>query len=358
MIKINNLSKSFDNTIVFENVNLHVNEGDSIVIIGGSGCGKSTLLRCINTFETPDSGEIFIDGENIIAKKANIDKIRMKLGMIYKNFNLFTHLNVIENMILAPTKVLKINQEDAIKEAKQLLDMVGMRSRMYHFPSQLSGGQKQRVAIARSLMMHPKIMLFDEPTSALDPTMGDEVENVILKLKNNGMTCIIVTHEMHFAKEIATQVVFMAEKGIYEQNTPKNFFENPVKPLTRQFIYRSRIIEKNIYSNCYDIYTFHSEIVAFATPYGFSYEQQQSLSHIIDELIVPSLESISDNTIIVRFIAGENGSEHTLLIEFPSLDCSPIDNLDDLNKIILDNSTKEMKTCRNSNGKWEVNIKF
>lgn len=170
MISIRNLKKSFGDNLVFENVNLEINKGDAVVIIGGSGCGKSTMLRCINRLEVPDQGQILIDGQDILAPNADVETIRRKLGMVYQSFNLFSHLNVVENMILAPMKVLGQSKDEAIREAERLLEMVGMENRRYHMPDQLSGGQKQRVAIARAMAMKPEVMLFDEPTSALDPT--------------------------------------------------------------------------------------------------------------------------------------------------------------------------------------------
>ena len=192
MIKVRGLSKSYDGNLIFENVNFDIKKGSTTVIIGGSGCGKSTLLRCINRLETPDAGSIEIDGENILAPDANLDQIRRKLGMVYQSFNLFSHLNVMENMILAPMKVSGMSQSEAIRQAEELLALVGMENRRYHMPNQLSGGQKQRVAIARALAMKPEVMLFDEPTSALDPTMVDEVESVIRRLVDAGMTSMPV----------------------------------------------------------------------------------------------------------------------------------------------------------------------
>ena len=227
MITIRNLTKRFEGNTILKNVNLEVKKGDSVVIIGGSGCGKSTLLRCINRLIVPDEGEILIDGQNILAKDADVDAIRRKMGMVYQSFNLFSHLNILENVILAPMKVAGMSRSDAVDLAKQLLKRVGMSGRENAMPSELSGGQKQRVAIARTLAMHPQVVLFDEPTSALDPTMVDEVESVIRDLVSEGMTSVLVTHEMRFAKSVASKVIFLAEKGIYEQGTPEQVAENP-----------------------------------------------------------------------------------------------------------------------------------
>ena len=244
MIQIKNLTKDYGNGPILENIDLEVKKGESVVIIGGSGCGKSTLLRCINHLVVPEKGEIWIDGENILAKGADIDAIRRKMGMVYQHFNLFSNLNILENIILAPMKVAGMNRTDAIAEAKRLLARVGMAGRETAMPGDLSGGQKQRVAIARTLAMHPQVILFDEPTSALDPTMVDEVESVVRSLVDEGMTSVLVTHEMRFAKKVATTVVFLAEKGIYEQGPPSQVFDHPQKLLTQRFLYRSRMLEK------------------------------------------------------------------------------------------------------------------
>ena len=235
MISVKNLCKSYDGLQILKDVNIDFPDGSTTVIIGGSGCGKSTLLRCLNLLEKPDCGTIEIDGEDIVTAK-NVDKLRQKLGMVYQSFNLFSHLSVLENIILAPMKVKKISKVEAISKAYELLKMVGMENRATHMPDQLSGGQKQRVAIARALAMEPEVMLFDEPTSALDPTMVDEVETVIKRLVDSGMTSIIVTHEMRFARNIASNILFLAEGGVYEEGSPDQIFDNPQKNLTRRFI--------------------------------------------------------------------------------------------------------------------------
>ena len=236
MIKVRGLSKSYDGNLVFENVSFDITKGSTTVIIGGSGCGKSTLLRCINRLETPDAGSIEIDGENILAPEANLDQIRRKLGMVYQSFNLFSHLNVMENMILAPMKVSGMSQSEAIRQAEELLALVGMENRRYHMPNQLSGGQKQRVAIVRALCMHPEILLFDEVTAALDPEMVREVLDVMLDLAKQGKTMIIVTHEMQFAKAVADRVIFMDQGQIVEEAKPEEFFEHPTTERAKQFL--------------------------------------------------------------------------------------------------------------------------
>lgn len=238
VVKIQNLEKSFGKLEVLKGINLSVNEGEVVSIIGSSGSGKSTLLRCINTLETFESGIIYILGdslETISAKQLHTD-----VGIVFQSFNLFNHLSVIENCIIAQINVLKLPKEVAIKRAEDLLEKVGMMQFKDSMPEQLSGGQKQRVAIARALAMEPKVLLFDEPTSALDPEMVGEVLNVMKALAKEGLTMIVVTHEMGFAREVSTKVVFMDKGIVVEENDPISFFENPKHERTKAFLSRVR----------------------------------------------------------------------------------------------------------------------
>jgi ABC-type polar amino acid transport system ATPase subunit len=291
MISIKNLTKSYDSGTVIENVSFDIQDGECVVIIGGSGCGKSTLIRCINRLNVPDSGEIWIDGENILDPKADVDAMRRSMGMVYQHFNLFSHLNVLENIILAPMVVNKVEREEAVKEAKQLLKRVSLDGKEYNMPSSLSGGQKQRVAIARTLAMHPKFIIFDEPTSALDPTMVDEVESVIKDLANDGMTCVIVTHEMSFARNVASRVIFLAEKGIYEQGTAQEIFDNPSRPLTQRFLYRSRMFEKELLRDGLDLLSLNSELKKYVSKYDTNRNQALLINSVCDELLYPVFTS-------------------------------------------------------------------
>lgn len=227
MITIKKLCKSFDSVEVLKDINLKIDKGQITVILGPSGSGKSTLLRCMNLLEVPTSGEVIFEGDNLVDKKTNIDSVRQKIGMVFQNFNLFPHKTIVENITLAPVKLKKMNKEEANKKAKYLLERVGLLDKKDSYPSQLSGGQKQRVAIARALALQPDMMLFDEPTSALDPEMVKEVLDVIKELAKDGMTMVIVTHEMGFAKEIADRVIFMDEGVILEDGSPEDVFINP-----------------------------------------------------------------------------------------------------------------------------------
>lgn len=235
MIEIKNLHKSFGHVEVLKGVDVSIEEKEVVVIIGPSGSGKSTLLRCMNYLEEPTSGDITVDNMKL-DKHADINKIRENIGMVFQRFNLFPHMTVLENIVLAPTKVLKISRDEAISTAMDLLQRVGLKEKANSYPSQLSGGQQQRVAIARALAMKPKVMLFDEPTSALDPEMVTEVLDVMKSLANQGMTMVVVTHEMGFAREVGDRVLFVDEGRIIEEGTPKEIFENPKQERTELFL--------------------------------------------------------------------------------------------------------------------------
>lgn len=236
MIKIVNLSKYFGKTRILYNVNLDVKRGEIIALLGASGCGKSTLLKCINGLERVTSGKIFIEGEEITSKRVNLNLIRTKVGIVFQQFNLFPHMTVKQNITLAPVKVKGMSKTEAEFVAMELLEKVGLLDKIDKYPDELSGGQAQRVAIARSLAMKPDIMLFDEPTSALDPQMTAEVLDTLKNLAEEGMTMIVVSHEMKFAKEVANRVIFMSRGEIVEENNPTDFFENPQKEVTKEFL--------------------------------------------------------------------------------------------------------------------------
>ncbi|MBE7013473.1 MAG: amino acid ABC transporter ATP-binding protein [Ruminococcaceae bacterium] len=238
MIQVNNLHKSFGDLNVLCGIDEHISKGEKIVVIGPSGSGKSTFLRCLNLLETPTSGDIIVDGQSITDPKADINKIRQKMGMVFQQFNLFPHLTVLDNIILAPMKIKKMKRDQAEAIAEDLLKKVGLYDKITSYPGKLSGGQKQRIAIARSLAMAPEIMLFDEPTSALDPEMVGEVLTVMKELADSGMTMVVVTHEMNFAKEVGSRLFFMDNGIIAEQGVPAEVFENPKNPRTIEFLKR------------------------------------------------------------------------------------------------------------------------
>ena len=236
MIDVKNLHKSFGNHEVLKGVNEHIEKGEKVVVIGPSGSGKSTFLRCLNLLEEPTGGEIIFEGQNITAKDTDINLVRRRMGMVFQQFNLFPHLTVRENIKLAPGKLKVMTDEEADKRALELLARVGLPDKADSYPAQLSGGQQQRIAIARALAMNPDVMLFDEPTSALDPEMVGEVLEIMKELADDGMTMVVVTHEMGFAREVATRVLFMDGGNIVEQNEPKEFFANPQHPRLKDFL--------------------------------------------------------------------------------------------------------------------------
>ena len=236
MISVKNLRKSFHGTEVLKGITTEIDRGDVVCIIGPSGSGKSTFLRCLNRLETPDSGEILLDGVDLMDRKTDLDRQRRKMGMVFQQFNLFPHMTILKNLTVSPMMLKKTPQAEAEAKAMQLLDRVGLADRAKDYPAQLSGGQKQRVAIVRALCMEPEVMLFDEPTSALDPELIGEVLEVMQKLAQEGMTMVCVTHEMHFARRVANRIVFLEGGVIVEEGTPDEFFEHPKTERARQFL--------------------------------------------------------------------------------------------------------------------------
>jgi len=236
VIKIEYLAKSFDKNEVLQNINLDIKKGEVVSIIGPSGSGKSTLLRCVNLLEQPTEGKIFVNGDELTAPKANITKAREKIGMVFQHFHLFPHFTVLENITYAPIKVKQLSKQEAQAKGRELLERVGLADKENDYPNRLSGGQKQRVAIARALAMEPELMLFDEPTSALDPEMVKEVLDVMKDLAHSGMTMLVVTHEMGFAKEVADRVIFLDEGKLIETGDPKTFFERPETARAQDFL--------------------------------------------------------------------------------------------------------------------------
>lgn len=236
MIDVRNLEKSFGDHKVLDGINEHIYPGEKVVVIGPSGSGKSTFLRCLNLLEEPTAGTITVDGVDITDPKTDIDKIRQRMGMVFQQFNLFPYLTIKENIKLAPVTLKLMSDSEADQKAMELLERVGLPDKADAYPKQLSGGQQQRIAIARALAMNPEVMLFDEPTSALDPEMVGEVLQLMKELADDGMTMVVVTHEMGFAREVGTRVLFMDGGNIAEQNNPKDFFENPQNPRLQEFL--------------------------------------------------------------------------------------------------------------------------
>ncbi len=293
MIRISHLRKEYPNVTPLKDVNVTINKGDVISIIGPSGTGKSTLIRCINMLETPTSGEIWVDDQCITDKKCNINKIRQKMGMVFQSFNLFNHMNIIENLMAAPMDLLKKPKQQAYDDGMKLLRTVGLADKAFNYPDELSGGQKQRVAIARTLAMEPEIILLDEPTSALDPTMVGEVQAVIRDLARQGLTMMIVTHEMRFAREVANRVFYMDEGGVYEDGTPEQIFDNPQKEKTIRFIKHIKVFESLITSKDFDFIGFNTGLEEFGRRNQISqksiYRAQAFFEELCVQIILPEL---------------------------------------------------------------------
>jgi polar amino acid transport system ATP-binding protein len=294
MIKVEHLSKKFGSLLVLKDVNIEIREGEVISIIGPSGTGKSTLLRCMNLLERPSGGAIHIDGVDLLDSKTDVPKIRQKMNMVFQSFNLFAHLSVLDNLTIGPIKLSGKTKKEAEDKAATILAMVGLAEKLHSYPDELSGGQKQRVAIARCLAMEPEIILFDEPTSSLDPTMVSEVLWVIRRLAKEGMTMVIVTHEMDFARDVSNRVMYMDEGIIYEEGSSEQIFDNPQKEKTRAFINRIRSISYHIASSVYDLFTMNAEIEAFCEKQILPLQTRKNLLQIIEGLLslyTPVLDS-------------------------------------------------------------------
>ena len=289
MIEVRHLKKSYENVTPLKDVNTVIKDGEVISIIGPSGTGKSTFLRCLNQLEEADAGEIIVDGVDILKDKKNIHIHRKEMGMVFQSFNLFDHKMIIENVMMAPVKILGKTPREAYDEGMKLLETVGLKDKALNYPEELSGGQKQRVAIARALAMHPKVILFDEPTSALDPTMVSEVLEVIRKIAESGVTMLIVTHEMRFARDVSSRVFFMDEGVIYEDGTPEQIFENPQKEKTKKFIFRIKTWNTEINSASFDLYELNAGFISFGQRQYFGEKTINSVSHIMEEVLMNKL---------------------------------------------------------------------
>ena len=307
MISIRHLSKVYtdpDGSVftVLKDVSCDIDKGEIISIIGPSGTGKSTFLRAINMLEPPTGGEIWVDGENIMSRGYHLDKLRRKVGMVFQGFNLFEHMTVLENIIYAPMRLLNIPEMEAKEEAMELLKKVGMALKADVYPSMLSGGQKQRAAIARSLAMHPEAILFDEPTSALDPTMVGEVLSVIRQLAKEGMTMLIVTHEMRFARDVSTRIFFMNEGMIYEDGTPEQIFEHPRRSATKAFVNRIQKLVYEVDSDKFDFLQINTGIKQFCIKYNLA-GLSDLACEIVEEMLFEYLPSLRPLTVRMTYAA-------------------------------------------------------
>ena len=345
MIRIEHLRKEYPNATPLVDVNVTINKGVVISIIGPSGTGKSTLIRCINMLETPTSGDIWVDGVHITDKKCDINKVRQKMGMVFQSFNLFNHMNVIENIMAAPMDLLKRPKQQAYDEGMKLLRMVGLADKAFNYPDELSGGQKQRVAIARTLAVEPEVILFDEPTSALDPTMVGEVQAVIRELARRGLTMMIVTHEMRFAREVANRVFYMDGGGIYEDGSPDDIFDHPKRERTIRFIKHIKVFEHFIVSKDFDFIGLNSEIEEFGRRNQISQKAIYRVQTIFEELcvqvILPELSDDFKLHIAVEYSQDEEAV--TMQIKYDGVHLNPMNSDNLLSLKIAENAAQSIE---------------
>ena len=320
LIEIRNLRKEYSPDVVpLKGVNADIEAGEVISIIGPSGTGKSTLLRCINRLETPTSGQIIVDGVDVCAPGADLAKLRRSMGMVFQSFNLFPHKMAVENIMLPQQSLLGKSAREAYEEAMKQLERVGLADRARQYPDELSGGQKQRVAIARALAMHPQILLFDEPTSALDPTMVSEVLSVIRDLAGTGLTMLLVTHEMRLARHVSDRVFFMTDGEIYEEGSPEQIFEHPLREGTRNFIFRIRSWTCILSPSSRDFHGMTGSLEKFCKDQFLGRRQAMNCQLAVEELVVsfllPAVESAGQGAFHMTLFAGEEGAERKLMID-------------------------------------------
>ena len=345
MIRINHLRKEYSNVTPLKDVNVEIHKGDVISIIGPSGTGKSTLIRCINLLETPTSGEIWIGDQCITDPKCDINKIRQKMGMVFQSFNLFNHMNIIENIMAAPIDLLKKSKQQAYDDGMKLLRMVGLADKAFNYPDQLSGGQKQRVAIARTLAMEPEIILLDEPTSALDPTMVGEVQAVIRDLAKYGLTMMIVTHEMRFAREVANRVFYMDDGGIYEEGTPEEIFDHPKRENTIRFIKHIKSFSNQITSKDFDFIGFNTGLEEFGRKSQISqkviYRTQAVFEELVVQILLPELSARFAMEVIIDY--SQDDDLVNMKIKYDGKEFNPMDSENLLSLKLAKNASKSIK---------------
>ena len=342
MVELQHLEKKYENTTPLKDVNVVINDGDIISIIGPSGTGKSTLLRCINLLETPTNGKILLNGEEITAPGYPVEQARKRMGMVFQSFNLFNHLTVIENLIVPQMDILHKTKQEAYDTGVALLKRVGLSGRELQYPSQLSGGQKQRVAIARTLAMDPDVILLDEPTSALDPTMVGEVQAVIRDLAKTGKTMMIVTHEMNFAKNICNRVFYMDLGGIYEDGTPEQIFENPKRDRTRRFIRQLKVLELIVNDSEYDFIGANSQIDQYVLKNDISPRSKYRINLAFEELVQRML-SHHPERYPISFVAEYRTTDEKvkITVKYKGDKFDPADTDDKLSYQLLKESVEE-----------------
>ena len=358
MIELRHLEKKYETVTPLEDVNTVINDGDVISVIGPSGAGKSTLLRCINMLERPTGGQILFDGVDITDPKYNVTLARRRMGMVFQSFNLFGHLTVIENLMLAPMDILKKSKQEAYETGVALLKRVDMAGREHQYPDQLSGGQKQRVAIARALAMDPSVILLDEPTSALDPAMVGEVQAVIRDMAGMGKTMMIVTHEMNFARAICNRVFFLSQGGIYEDGTPEQIFDDPRKELTRRFIRRLKVMELTIDSSDFDFIDAGNEIDQYCLRNNIPSRIKYRIRLAFEELTQQMLFLVLKHTpVLITVEYSEAESQAIVIVCYGGERFEPSKIKDNLSYSVLKGAAEELSYTYNEEAELSNTIR-
>ena len=363
LIKIEHLRKEYPNVTPLKDVSVEINKGDVISVIGPSGTGKSTLLRCLNQLEQPTSGKVTFDGEVITDPKCKMNKVRQKMGMVFQSFNLFDNLNIIENIMAGPIKLLGKSKQEAYDEGMVLLKRVGLAEKALNLPSELSGGQKQRVAIARAIAMKPDLILFDEPTSALDPTMVGEVLQVIRKLAQEGMTMMIVTHEMKFARDVSNRIFYMDDGGICEDGTPDQIFNHPKNEKTRIFIKRLKQLTMEIKDGNFDFIGFNSQIDQFGRDNMLSEKLMRKVQLAFEEIVTQNLIPYGEAYISiypVNILIEYSDTDESLImdIEYSGMQYNPLKEGDELSATLVQKLTNDVKhTYKDNKNKLKIVFK-
>ena len=331
LIEVKHLRKEYGSVVPLKDVNAYVDKGEVISIIGPSGTGKSTFIRCLNRLETPTSGSILVDGIDMCDPACDLPAMRQKMGMVFQNYALFNHKLVVENLMMAPMDLLGLSKQEAYDQALDLLETVGLRDKALSWPSELSGGQRQRVAIARGLAMRPEILLFDEPTSALDPQMVSEVLSVITRLAERGLTMLVVTHEMRFARDASTRVFYMDRGELWEAGPPEQIFEHPKRPETHDFVFRVHSWEWQIGSVCVDEPALEASLAEYCRRQFMSRAASNTCLLVVEEVVLNQLvrvareRDIDDPNIHLRLAAGEGGIDMELVVDYRGPLCDGLD---------------------------------
>ena len=358
MIRIEHLTKEYANTTPLRDVSVEIHDGDVISVIGPSGTGKSTLLRCINLLEKPTAGSIWLDDTEITDPRCDISRVRQRMGMVFQSFNLFGHLTVIENIMLAPMDLKGKSRQEAYDQGMQLLRTVGLPDKALSYPDELSGGQKQRVAIARTLAMDPDVILFDEPTSALDPTMVGEVEAVIRNLARTGKTLLIVTHEMAFARAVCNRMFYMDESGIYEEGTPEQIFEHPRREKTRRFVYRLKVLEIKISGKAYDYPGTLGKIQEYCRRNQIAGRMAARMELVFEEAMQLLLSRLPEASLLLTIEYAQESDTAALNVDCSGDAREALGREDPLPLSILRSMTQKMQVTDSPNAEYSTRIVF